>query len=42
MTAKCRKPAVAQGRASPVSGDFSGWPHSARTVGKIAIARKRD
>ncbi len=42
MTAKGRKPGVAQGRASPVAGDFSSLPRSARTVGELAIAGKRD
>ena len=38
MTAKGRKPAVAQGRASPVAGDFSGLPHSGRTVSDICTS----
>ena len=42
MIAKGRKPAVALGRALPVASDFTGLPHSAPTVSKLAIAGKRD
>ena len=42
MTAKGRKPVVAQGRAWPVAGDLCGLPYSARTVCELAIAGKRD